>query len=1370
MANKVIFEVIATSQGFEIVQKQQEKLSKSVDKTTQSHKKLDKQQKVTYGRQEQGLVQTANGTKNFSKLASSIGNDRSGLVGAYAALAANIFAATAAFNALRSAAQVDTLIQGFSFLSNAAGTTGLQVAESLRNVTDNAISLEESLRASSIAITSGFNPEQIQRLGEVARNASIALGRNLGDSLDRLFRGVAKLEPEILDELGILVRLDTATKEYGASIGKTSEELTDFERRQAFLNATITQGELKYGALTDAIKPNAYDQLSAAFQDLTRSGLKLINTVLTPFLNLLAGSGAALTGALVLFASTILTQIIPAFGQLAQRQAEVAASALEMAKAEAQANKEAAQRAKISFVRGGGTGAEFTTVENLKKKLKSGKAETVDFEKALNKLKAAENSRQNNLDKFSGKIKQQKQQEIRDIQALQAEIIELQRLEQGRSAGAGTSSIAFGRAQQQTIVAAGVGDITGKGIKESFTIATASFKEFRAENAKTFDELKGTLGGKTWSRFGANVKNGFSIAGAGARLFGAALLNSIPIIGQLLFFGGLLIQFLTGLVTKETAADKALKALNETATTSADKFKQLAETNAAVETRLLRAGIEIDKNTVLTIQQGNALKVTSGILQEFEGNMATYLNQMSAGEESVGFFGAALNKLTFFFDALNERMKEAAKTFREQMGWLFSAADFVADIFGGVADAIVGDERERKFDQAGINLQKQTEELIETVAKTSPELGKRLTDTLSNFEPKKIFTELKNSIDPATGELYTFEKASRLVRQEYTKLTTGIVSASDAAGSIATSFSEFNKEVAKNQKALKRLNVFDDLETKLQGVLDKANTLKTSGEFTDLGEFLKQQLGDDPLKEFGISFDQLVESVKDGEGPVQNLIQDFVNAADATRKNALEVKQLNAELNQLKSSAALKDAAENFRISAENFNQRGKFEISAADKTRANLDKQERALELEKQTSNIKLQLLEKEFELELLKLKIFGATEEQLQQVETVIKGIKDIRKQQIGDETTTNILGIVGNQLTALGGAGADGSLVQRIEDISTVLTNAKSSIPAKVEAIRNALSPMFDDLKKLGAEGEFAAAIGEGTLAIADSFTLIANTSATAAEKIAAVGDIISTIGSIMAANSKANIANLDQQIEAEKRRDGKSAESLSKIQALEKKKDALARKSFEQQKKISIATALISGASAMVAALAPPPVGAGPLFGPILAGAIAALTAAQVAIISKQQYQGTTGGDISSPQTALSIGGRSSAVDISQRATSGELSYLRGGKTTGENLGGSGASLPGSAMGRRGYADGAMLVGERGPEVVAPSGQVDVIPNYALGGGSTNVNFTINAVDGQSVQNMLYTQRGNIIGMIREAANANGEGFLESVDPAVYGGGG
>jgi hypothetical protein len=79
---------------------------------------------------------------------------------------------------------------------------------------------------------------------------------------------------------------------------------------------------------------------------------------------------------------------------------------------------------------------------------------------------------------------------------------------------------------------------------------------------------------------------------------------------------------------------------------------------------------------------------------------------------------------------------------------------------------------------------------------------------------------------------------------------------------------------------------------------------------------------------------------------------------------------------------------------------------------------------------------------------------------------------------------------------------------------------------------------------------------------------------------------------------------------------------------------------------------------------------------------------------------------------------------------------------------------------------MLVGERGPEVVTKE---EIIPNYALGGGgATSVTFNVNAIDGQSVQNMLFDQQGNIIQMIRDAANDNGETFLETVDTPVYNG--
>jgi hypothetical protein len=48
----------------------------------------------------------------------------------------------------------------------------------------------------------------------------------------------------------------------------------------------------------------------------------------------------------------------------------------------------------------------------------------------------------------------------------------------------------------------------------------------------------------------------------------------------------------------------------------------------------------------------------------------------------------------------------------------------------------------------------------------------------------------------------------------------------------------------------------------------------------------------------------------------------------------------------------------------------------------------------------------------------------------------------------------------------------------------------------------------------------------------------------------------------------------------------------------------------------------------------------------------------------------------------------------------------------------------------------------------------------------VHFNISALDSTGFEEMLHGQRGNIIGMLREAANANGQTFLEDVNTNVY----
>ena len=226
MADKDISLILKVDAG------QLKQLSKDLDKQTKSTKKTTTATKAlaeetgAARRQIHGVGRmTSNSTKQFSKMQQGLGKGSSGLVGAYATLAANVFAATAAFNALRGAAQTEQLIQGLEAVGAASGRNLRALAEDIRNAADGALSLDMALRSAAIGASAEFSDEQLIGLTKVAKGAALALGRDVGDAQDRLVRGAAKLEPEILDELGIFVRLDDATAKFAATIGKTASHI-----------------------------------------------------------------------------------------------------------------------------------------------------------------------------------------------------------------------------------------------------------------------------------------------------------------------------------------------------------------------------------------------------------------------------------------------------------------------------------------------------------------------------------------------------------------------------------------------------------------------------------------------------------------------------------------------------------------------------------------------------------------------------------------------------------------------------------------------------------------------------------------------------------------------------------------------------------------------------------------------------------------------------------------------------------------------------------------------------------------------------------------------------------------------------------------
>ena len=264
---------------------------------------------TAYGQARGAMGATGASGRDFANQAQGLG----GLVRLYATYAANVFAVSAAFTALSQAMNTTNMVQGLNQLGAASGVALGTLAKRFEQASGGAISLRESMEATAKAVSSGLSQAQFLKLGEVAKKASQALGVGMSDAVSRLTRGITKLEPELLDELGIFTKVGKATEDYARSVGKSANALTDFERRQAFANAVLAEGAQKFGEIN--IPTNPYDKLLATLKNVAQSILEVVNVAIVPLVSLLASSPAALTLGIAALGSMIVKQAIPAIGE-----------------------------------------------------------------------------------------------------------------------------------------------------------------------------------------------------------------------------------------------------------------------------------------------------------------------------------------------------------------------------------------------------------------------------------------------------------------------------------------------------------------------------------------------------------------------------------------------------------------------------------------------------------------------------------------------------------------------------------------------------------------------------------------------------------------------------------------------------------------------------------------------------------------------------------------------------------------------------------------------------------------------------------------------------------------------------------------------
>ena len=321
---------------------------------------------------------SASAGRSFAAQSQGLG----GVVGVYAAAAANVFALTAAFTALNRAAQFETILRGTESLANAVGTNSNSVVNSLKNITAGQLSIVEAATQANLALSAGFNVDQIEQLGQVALKASRALGRNLTDAFQRITRGAIKLEPELLDEIGIFTRIEPAVAAYAASLNKAASSLTQFERRQAFVTQVIKDGQAAFQDIADSGESTqeVFERLVANFADLALGVGKVLADTLVPFAKFLdqnLGNRLALLGAVGLLVFGRLKTAIGAFaveglGALSTRLSNVADSFANTTKNAAAFTQQAAA-ASAAFVGGGALpGAGRAQGAEIKRQLGAG--------------------------------------------------------------------------------------------------------------------------------------------------------------------------------------------------------------------------------------------------------------------------------------------------------------------------------------------------------------------------------------------------------------------------------------------------------------------------------------------------------------------------------------------------------------------------------------------------------------------------------------------------------------------------------------------------------------------------------------------------------------------------------------------------------------------------------------------------------------------------------------------------------------------------------------------------------------------------------------------------------------------------------------
>lgn len=145
-----------------------------------------------------------------------------------------------AYDFAKMGAEVEKTEFAFSQMTAAVGADANALLVEMRNLTGGTISDFDLMQKAAKATTLGVPIEKVGEFAEIARAAAAAMGESTSFMFDSIVTGTARQSKLILDNLGIIINMEQVYRDETAKLG---HELSETEKKQAFMNAVIVQGQ-----------------------------------------------------------------------------------------------------------------------------------------------------------------------------------------------------------------------------------------------------------------------------------------------------------------------------------------------------------------------------------------------------------------------------------------------------------------------------------------------------------------------------------------------------------------------------------------------------------------------------------------------------------------------------------------------------------------------------------------------------------------------------------------------------------------------------------------------------------------------------------------------------------------------------------------------------------------------------------------------------------------------------------------------------------------------------------------------------------------------------------------------------------------------